>query len=322
MTDHNELNALSRRYRDFAESEAKRYSPSYWSFTTAVAENEQILQLLAALPRVKQQPNLLLAAVRLLYGVATDADTFCGLVIRQWKHIRAVMLARSTQTNEPARCATLLPVLSDLKQPIALLEVGASAGLCLFPDKYAYRYGDVELLPADADPPLFQCTAGSKTPLPSELPHVSWRGGIDLHPLSVANDEEMDWLRLLVWPEQTNRLANLERAVQVARRDPPRIVEGDLLTNAESLVLEMPADATKVVFHSAVLAYLPRAERERFLNIVSSLDVTWISNEHPSVFPEISEQVRTDIPAGRFLLSVNGDAVAMTGPHGQSIDWL
>jgi hypothetical protein len=44
------------------------------------------------------------------------------------------MLSRSTQTNEPARCATLLPVLAQLPQPLALNEVGASAGLCLLPD--------------------------------------------------------------------------------------------------------------------------------------------------------------------------------------------
>ena len=46
------------------------------------------------------------------------------------------------QTNEAGRCAVLLPVLAALPQPLALLEVGASAGLCLYPDRYAYRYGD------------------------------------------------------------------------------------------------------------------------------------------------------------------------------------
>jgi hypothetical protein len=36
----------------------------------------------------------------------------------------------------------LLPVLTALPQPLALLEDGASAGLCLYPDRYAYRYGE------------------------------------------------------------------------------------------------------------------------------------------------------------------------------------
>ncbi len=55
------------------------------------------------------------------------------------------MAERSTQTNEPARCATVLPVLAQLPQPLALLEVGAAAGLCLLPEYYAYDYGGVRI---------------------------------------------------------------------------------------------------------------------------------------------------------------------------------
>ena len=43
-----EIAELRKRYRDFAEFEAKDYSPSYWSFATAVAENDRVLERLAA----------------------------------------------------------------------------------------------------------------------------------------------------------------------------------------------------------------------------------------------------------------------------------
>ncbi len=64
------------------------------------------------------------------------------------------MTTRSTQTSEPGRCATLLLLLARLPQPLALLEVGASAGLCLLPDRYGYDYQVAgrhqRLIPSDA----------------------------------------------------------------------------------------------------------------------------------------------------------------------------
>ena len=176
-----DIEDLKKRYLNFADFEAKGYSRLYEAFARAVAESDGVIERLAELPTRKQQPNLLLAAVRLKYGVPGNADDFCNLVMRNWDEIKAIMLARSTQTNEPARCATLLPVMAGLTQPIALLEVGAAAGLCLYPDKYAYDYGE-ELLPATAieDPPTFKCRVNSKTPVPLTLPSVSWRAGIDM----------------------------------------------------------------------------------------------------------------------------------------------
>jgi hypothetical protein len=53
--------------------------------------------------------------------------------------VRATMLTRWTQTNEPARCAALLTALA-VDGPVGLVEVGSSAGLCLYPDRYSYEF--------------------------------------------------------------------------------------------------------------------------------------------------------------------------------------
>ena len=75
--------------------------------------------------------------------------------------VRGVMLARRTQTNEAGRCAALLPVLARLPQPLALLEVGAAAGLCLLPDRYGYDYGERRLPAPSPDAPVFPCRASA-----------------------------------------------------------------------------------------------------------------------------------------------------------------
>jgi hypothetical protein len=76
---------------------------------------------------------------RLSIAVSRDDEMLCLPVIEEQ------MRSRATQTNEPGRCAVLLPVLAALPQPLALLDVGASAGLCLYPDRYSYRYGDHQI---------------------------------------------------------------------------------------------------------------------------------------------------------------------------------
>jgi hypothetical protein len=128
------------------------------------------------------------------------------IVRRNHEPIRELMLSCTTQTNEPARCAVLLPLLAGLPQPLALLEVGASAGLCLLPDHYSYDYGITRLEPPTKktySPPVFECRVSGAVPIPSALPTIAWRAGIDLNPIDVNARAETDWLETLVWPGQS-----------------------------------------------------------------------------------------------------------------------
>jgi hypothetical protein len=209
-----ELDETAATYVRFSKAEACGRSALYEKFGNCIAEDRELLRLLLELPKEKRQPNLLLAAVRYLFGTPGDWSRFREMVSDEWGAVRAIMLQRSTQTNEPARCAALLPLLVRLPQPLALLEVGASAGLCLLPDLYAYDYGESILRPDEPvyQTPLFHCSINDATPLPTSLPYIVWRAGLDLNPLDVSDPGHARWLEALVWPEQTDRLANLRAA--------------------------------------------------------------------------------------------------------------
>jgi hypothetical protein len=309
--------AIARRFRRFAEVEASGHSPLYETLSQAVAADPEILDFLAGLPVAKQQPNLLLGAVRFVCGVQNNPAEFRAALLTHRETVRAEMLRRRTQTNEPARCAALLPVLAQLPGPLALLEVGASAGLCLLPDRYGYAYVGHDPFGAE---PRFPCRANAMTPVPAAVPAVVWRAGIDLNPLDVRNDDDMAWLETLVWPDQPDRAARLRAAIAVAREDPPHIVAGDLLTALPALAAKAPADATLVVFHTAVLAYIADPEaRAGFVRTVRDLHAVWISNEAPYVFPDI---VAEPVRRGAFLLAVNGKPCAWNDPHGAWIEWI
>lgn len=312
----------AERYRVFAAREGRGVSPAYERLALAVAGHAGVLDRLDRLPGPKRQPNLLFAAARYLGGPVTDPAAFPDWALRHWADLAATMLARRTQTNEPARCAVLLPVLARLPQPLALLEVGASAGLCLFPDAYRYRYGDHVVGPADS-PVCVDCAVDGPVPLPGRVPTVAWRAGIDLHPLDVRDADDLRWLDALIWPEHARRRTVLHAAARLARADPPRIVGGDALADLPALAAEAPAGATLVVFHSAVLAYLPVEARIAFAELVAGLPGHWVSNEGLGVFPRLDAAVpvRTGGPAP-FLLALDGHPLALTAPHGQSLHWL
>ncbi|MQA74882.1 MAG: DUF2332 family protein [Solirubrobacterales bacterium] len=319
------LDELAGVYVRFAEHEARGRSPLYEELARGVAADREILSVLADLPRAKRQPNLVFAALRCVCGTPAGWREFRSRFLARRDEIVAFVLARRTQTNEPARCATLLPALAALPQPLALLEVGASAGLCLLPDRYTYEYDGHRIpprRPVPAATPTFACRPSPSTPLPDRAVEVAWRAGLDLEPIDVRDPEQVDWLEALVWPGEGNRLELLRAALEVARTDPPRVVEGDVRHDLAELAAQVPPDATLVVFHTAVLAYVSDLlDRVAFADTIAALDAVWIANESPGL---LRDTARSDEPwpSGRFLLTQDGLPLAWTDPHGASIDWL
>ena len=260
-----DLHRIAKRYRAFAIDEARGASEVYETLALGIAASPEILDFIASLPADRRQPNLFLAAVRHVCGVPENTAHLRSLLRQEHERIRAVMLSRTTQTNEPARCSVLLPVFAQLPQPLALLEVGASAGLCLLPDRYGYDYRVTRIEPSVANAPIFHCAAGGAFPIPNAVPQIVWRLGLDLNPIDLSSDDQVEWLETLVWPGQTDRAEKLRAAIDVARSDPPRIIKGNLLTDLEPLIAMAPKGVTLVVFHTAVLPYVAsQQQRDRF----------------------------------------------------------
>jgi hypothetical protein len=317
---------IATRYERFALFEARGRSPLYERVAKEISADRAVVEFLAGMPEPERQPNLLLATVRYLYGTPDSASEFIALVRAHVDEIADFMAARSTQTNEPARCATLLPVLAQLPQPLALLEVGAAAGLCLLPDRYAFDYGHARIepsAPSGPNSPVFGCRAGTGTPVPQRNVEVAWRAGLDRRPIDLTDESEVRWLEALVWPGEEYRVPRLRAACAVARADPPRVIEGDLRTDLVALADQAPSGATLVVFHTAVLAYVHDArERDAFAHSVGQLGAVWIANEEPQHIPGVPKSVMRERPPGDdCLLCVNGHPTAWTDGHGTWIDW-
>jgi hypothetical protein len=308
----------AKTYAEFATREARGASATYERLALAIPGDEELLALLGTLPPAKRQPNLLFAVVRFLGGPVEDPAAFHDYAVANWPVIEAQLRTRATQTNEVGRCALLLPVLAALPQPLALLEVGASAGLCLCPDRYAYRYGDHVV---GSGEPVLECAATGVVP-PADLPEVVWRAGLDLNPLDVTDPADLAWLEALIWPEHAHRRARLHAALAVAAAEAPLLVRGDLVDDLPALAARAPDGATLVVFHTSVLYQVPAPRREAFHTLVRGLPGHWIANELPDLLPHDALPAPPSGQALHTVLVLDGTPLAWTRPHGQAITWF
>jgi hypothetical protein len=319
MSGHDLRAGTAENYRAFAVDALGR-SAHYAELATAVAGDPLVLAFLDTLPKAKRQPNLLFAAACYLLGEPADLAALRMLVSGRRDQLARTMLTRRTQTNEPARCATLLPALALLPGPLALIEVGASAGLTLLVDRYSYDYDGHLVHGTDAGAPLLECHLEGQVPLPARVPEVVWRAGLDLNPLDVTDDDDVRWLECLLWPGETGRRERLAAAIDTARHSQPRVYRGDLLTDVPALVRQAPSGPTLVIYHSAVLAYLTASERAQFAELVRTLNATWLSNEGPGVLAGVPIPERD---GSSFVLVQDGaNPVAFTDPHGTWLRWL
>ncbi|MFI5938292.1 DUF2332 family protein [Actinoplanes sp. NPDC051494] len=313
---------IASRYADFAAREARGVSPTYENLAGFVSRDTGLLGLLGTVTEAQQQPNLLFAVVRLLGGPVADPGAFRTFVQQNWPAVKAELRTRITQTNEAGRCALLVPLLAALPQPLALLEVGASAGLCLYPDRYTYRYDDQV---RGTGGPVLECATGRTVPLPDALPEVVWRAGLDRNPLDVTDPVDVAWLEALIWPEHAHRRARLHAAAAIAAADPPLLVRGDLVDDLPALAARAPADATLVIFHSSVLYQVTPRRRAAFTTLVRTLPGHWISIEAPGVLthdglPEPPDATHHNVVAldGVPRAWARGHGEAMTGFSGRS----
>lgn len=284
---------LPERLRRFADVVAED-SPLYSTLSRAAAEDPVALDILAAAPSTLPAANILLAAVHylLLSGyrspLASHYQSVVGPEVEpagdpvplfhdfcadHFDLLVELVATRGVQTNEVRRCATLLPAFATVAladpRPLALIEIGPSAGLNLLFDRYRYDYGPAGAAGPEDSPLILTCEIRQGAPpIPRPLPEVAQRVGVDLHPLDLRDRDAVQWARALVWPEQLDRIARLESAIAIAREDPPPLIAWDAVDLLPSLLEQVPTTAVPVVFHSYVLNQFDDQARERLEEIL------------------------------------------------------
>ena len=346
-----ELERLAEFMLRFADDELQGSSPLYERLARAAAEDATLLEPLLAAPTSQRRATLYFAAIHdlVLRGRGGDLARFFPdvsenpsrddpvpalrrLLDEQGDELRHLYETRSTQTNEVGRCAFLLPmfglVATRARRPLALIEAGASAGLNLNFDRYRYDYGESGTL-GDSTVVL-RPDVRRPMPVPGEMPQVASRIGVDIQPVDVHDDDAIAWLRACIWPEHAARLGLFTRAVEIARRDPPAVIQGEILETLPRLISAVPRDVPVCVFHTATLAYMNREKRALFAALMAEAgrarEVWWVSGEGPRIQAGLFPEAGITGPDDGYALVVaraGGEAawVGEAAYHGRWIRW-
>jgi hypothetical protein len=256
-----------------------------------------------------------------------------------WPEVRAALndhfdwirrrLPRTVQTNEVGRSTVLYSVLLWLadgsERGLRLLEIGASAGLNLHADRYAYHVGEATL----GDPSSAVRFAQPWQPGPridlaaaQDRLRISHRAGCDLAPLDPLLADDRRRLLSYIWPDETERLARPHAALAIAAGDPLPIARSPA---SEWLATELErrrADELTVVWHSIVRQYVPDEEWAAVTECLREASAA--GPDRPVV--RVAMEPRRDHVVN-FAVSLHaepdgpGQILARCGDHGPPVVW-
>ena len=333
--------------------------PFYNRLSAAVADEPWLCELVTRARSGQARPVLLFAAVHRLvldhpdeelaawYPTVTGRDVpaadpvpaFLAFCRKYEAALTELVETRSTQTNEVNRSVAVVAALHAAvadrpDTPVALVELGPSAGLNLHADTYAIETDD-GVVHQDASSPVrlrSRLIGPGRPDFDTPLPPIVARVGLDLHPIDVRTDvDDVAWLEACLWPEQLDRFERFRAAVALTAADPPVLVQGDLLDDLPALLDGLPDGAHAFVFHSWVLTYVAKARRPGLADILRQAarrrPVSWFSAEATGVVQEVEGPPTED--AGLTVLGLttfrDGDerttCLGTSHPHLAWLDW-
>jgi hypothetical protein len=206
------------------------------------------------------------------------------------------------QTNEIRRSIALLAAFltfaKDWNGPIDMLEIGASAGLNLNWDRFAYRtkaweWGPESPVVVDTD------WYGPPPPVDAYL-EVSHRAACDLNPLDIADPAARLQLKSYVWADQPERLARFDGAVALALANHVRVDRADAAEWIAAKLAARAQDAATVVYHSIFLQYPPRQARAAIAEAIENAGaqvtpetpLAWVRLEPEALLDNVRDSVR------------------------------
>jgi len=337
-------------YWDFFLAECERaHAPLYASIIRGVKDDDALKTLALHVKQGQPPANVLLAAVHylLLQGadhplrrhypnlnggrqLGEDAfPPFKDFVEAHRSEIEPLIASGVTNTNEVARCSALHAGFRAVARlagaPLNLIEIGPSAGLNMIWDRYGVNYvrdGETFFAGPAGAPLVIGCTLrGPNLPPLEPTPAVARRLGLELNPVNLDEPHWRTWLKALVWPDQVERFARLEKAIRIFLDEKVEIRRGDALSLLPDAIAEIPENQPVCIYHTYVTYQFSEAMRQTLD------DILVVAGLRRPVFRLSCEGTLERAGEAPMILGRYHDGgrtarrLATCHPHGRWLDW-
>lgn len=341
-----------------------------WSLVAAlfhaVASDDDLLGLAAEIPPDRLPALLFLASIQRVVAEhpdealaayypgpaerAVDAELAPALRSFALNHADEVRshFDRHYQMNEVGRCAQVglaLGVVQGLApgRPLALIDVGAGAGLGLHVDRYRVDLDDGRSFGPIDSPVRLSCAVSGRPPLPEGPPAIGQRVGLDVAPIDLDDDESRAWLAACI-PPTPRSLERLAAAVELTRAAGTTVQRADGPGGLATAIDAVPDELLVVVVDSYTAVFFDDADRRAMATCIlgRQRDGVWISLDPLVPLGTTARRCVQDLPVDPALVARNAaggvfallsllatidgrrrSAVLATAhPSGTRMDWL
>jgi hypothetical protein len=343
-----DLKKLKDRFIAFAESECRGNSELYYQLSKQIAGDEDLLKI-ASNTRVGQPiPNIFFASIHYLllknqdnllakyypsiqkrFKTEIPFSTFKAFCIKNENEIKEIISTRIVQTNVINRCAYLMPIFSkiiaDERKPTTIIDIGTSAGLTLNFDKYEYWYNDQKIY-GESKVVVKSNILTSNIPTIYPITQPISKIGIDQNVIDPTDEDEILWLKALIWTDQLERFVAIEEALKLNELKNIDFIQAKTSIDFEKEILKVDKTQTLIIYATHVLYQFSQEQKEEFYSMLERVgqkrDFYFLSVEGIEMLLERNNSKEIVVELTQFKNKQRTETfMAETNGHGNWIKW-
>lgn len=287
------LDFLKERFFAFAETECKGNSALYYELSIQIANDPELLNVAASTREGQPVPNIFFAAVHYLllknqneqlaryypsiqrsHNSEIPFNLFKAFCIDHENEIRKIISTRIVQTNVISRCSYLMPIFSKIiaeeNKPTTIIDIGTSAGLTLNFDKYEYWYNGQKVF-GESNVLVKSTIVESSIPQIHPISQPLQKIGIDQNIIDPTGNDEILWLKALVWTDQLDRFAAMDEALKLNELKNIRFIEADTVSDFEREIRKADQSQTLIIYATHVLYQFTQAQKDEFYSMLGKI---------------------------------------------------